>query len=63
MNAKFEAINARVDSVDGRIQDRFDGVDARIESLEKRIPMIHGHSRPKGTARCCREASFRLARG
>ena len=46
MNAKFEGVNTRTDSVEKRIYDRFDavdarfdGVDAKIESLEKQIPM------------------------
>jgi len=47
MNAKFDAVNTRIDSVEKRMYDRFDavdarfdGVDAKIESLGKQIPMI-----------------------
>ena len=46
MNAKFDGVNTRIDSVEKRMYDRFDavdarfdGVDAKIESLEKQIPM------------------------
>jgi hypothetical protein len=45
MNQKMEALDekfeTKFEALEGRLESRFDGLDAKIDSLEKQFPVVH----------------------